>query len=110
MDYEIAGMETNNGPNNGSKLLICMVGVSGCGKTYCILCYRLKISFVAHRIRKFLTWKGYNAKVITCSETRVKYYPEYASPSPDFFSEENKEVGLFQGFHCLVCCNSRKVC
>ena len=110
MDYEIAGMEANNGSTNGSKLLICMVGVSGCGKTYCILNYYFMDSFVAHRIRKFLTWKGYNAKVITCAETRVKYYPEYASPSPEFFSEENKEVCLLHTFDSLVCCDSRKMC
>lgn len=48
--------------------------------------------FVAHRIRKFLTWKGYNAKVFTCAEIRVKHYPQFASPPPEFFCEQNSEV------------------
>lgn len=34
MDYDVSGMDTQDGINHGSKLLICMVGLSGCGKTY----------------------------------------------------------------------------
>ena len=37
MEYEIYGMDASDELNSGSKLLICMVGVSGCGKTCVIL-------------------------------------------------------------------------
>ena len=88
----MSGGESDDKCEHGSKLLICMVGLSGCGKTYFFYFVRHMYRFVAHRIRKFLTWKGYNAKVITCADTRLKYFPELASPSPNFFSDNNEQV------------------
>ena len=93
MDYDVADMGQEGGSQGGTKLLICMIGLSGCGKTF-VLTVSLTSSFVAHRIRKFLTWKGYNAKVITCAETRLRHYPQFASPPPEFFCEEYPEVDL----------------
>ena len=33
MDYDVADMNECEDPNGATKLLICMVGFSGCGKT-----------------------------------------------------------------------------
>ena len=34
MDYDVADMIPDGSSKHGVKLLICMVGLSGCGKTY----------------------------------------------------------------------------
>ena len=34
MDYDVADMNEREDPNGATKLLICMVGLSGCGKTF----------------------------------------------------------------------------
>ena len=34
MEYDISELYNLNESNQGSKLLICMVGLSGCGKTF----------------------------------------------------------------------------
>lgn len=34
MDYDVADMIPEGVQKHGTKLLICMVGLSGCGKTY----------------------------------------------------------------------------
>lgn len=34
LEYGVSGMEADDNLHHGSKLLICMVGLSGCGKTY----------------------------------------------------------------------------
>ncbi len=93
MDYDVADMGQEGGSQGGTKLLICMIGLSGCGKTFGLI-MSFTSSFVAHRIRKFLTWKGYNAKVITCAETRIRHYPQFASPPPEFFCEQYPEVDI----------------
>lgn len=66
---------------DGVKLVICMVGISGCGKTY-----------VANKISRFLKWKGYNARVFSCSDVRKRLYPEYASPPAEYWNEKNEEM------------------
>lgn len=58
--------------------------------------------FVAHRIRKFLTWKGYNAKLISSAEVRVKYFPQFASPPPEFFNDSLPEVSVTLPFSRIV--------
>ena len=76
---------------DGVKLIICMVGISGCGKTYafmllCSLIHR----YVANKISRFLRWKGYNARVFSCSDVRKQNYPEHASPSAEYWNVDNE--------------------
>ena len=40
MDYDVAEMDSDGGTRLGSKLLICMIGLSGCGKTYYLVYFR----------------------------------------------------------------------
>lgn len=78
---------------DGVKLVICMVGVSGCGKTYFFLSATPNnCSYVANKIRRFLTWKGYQARVFSCTEVRKKNYPSYSSPSAEYWNPNNEEV------------------
>ena len=86
---------------DGVKLVICMVGVSGCGKTYLLmLSLSHDVRYVANKIRRFLTWKGYQARVFSCTEVRKKNYPSFSSPSAEYWNPKNEEVGLLIGQDC----------
>ena len=52
----------------------------------------LACRYVANKIRRFLTWKGYEARVFSCSEVRTKNYPDYASPPAIYWDPNNAEV------------------
>ena len=55
-------------------------------------CRDLTRSYVANKIRRFLTWKGYDARVFSCSEVRKRLYPDYASPPAEYWNPDNSEV------------------
>lgn len=50
------------------------------------------LRYVANKISRFLKWKGYNARVFSCSDVRKHRYPEYASPPAEYWNEENEEM------------------
>ena len=88
---------------DGVKLVICMVGVSGCGKTYFpALSISYDVRYVANKIRRFLTWKGYQARVFSCTEVRKKNYPSFSSPSAEYWNPNNEEVWRLVGQRCKV--------
>lgn len=64
------------------KLVICMVGYTGCGKSY-----------VANKIRRFLTWKGYDSKVFSLSSIRHRHYPDLPSPPLEYYNLDHPKYG-----------------
>ena len=57
--------------------------------------------FIAQKIRRFLTWKGYACQVFTVNETRKRRFPEYAVVPVNFFDYKNEAVPAFPHAHPL---------
>ncbi|KAK8801178.1 hypothetical protein WA158_007009 [Blastocystis sp. Blastoise] len=79
--YGVPGLGGVISLDDGVKLVICMCGVIGCGKT-----------FIAQKIRRFLNWKGYRCQVFTVNETRKTKFPQYAVVPAEFFDYKNEEA------------------
>ena len=82
---------------DGVKLTICMVGISGSGKSYDLfknlLCFiKITSRYVANKICRFLKWKGYDARVFSCTEIRKKNHYEHSTISSEYWTVHNAEV------------------
>ena len=55
--------------------------------------------YVANKICRFLKWKGYDARVFSCSAVRKRKYPEHSSLSSQYWNIDNKEVVVLTLFY-----------